>query len=1683
MKRIMHGYIGRFSRFCSGAQVLAHFFVAFIAAVLIPVPVANAATLYWNGTATDSPDSLWTLPGVWSISAGATTPAPVAAPGSTDDAVFNITTANVAELIYLNGNQAALSLTFNNTAATTILSGTAPTSPAQTLTLGSSGLTVAGTAGTVTLGTANNPVTLVLASAVGQTWTNNSATTVTLGSPISRGTASTLALAGTGTFTVTSAANTSGILSPWATTGAGTATRFVTVGTGGLLQSFTGTSATVAAINDTGGTVNYEITGGGSLTEARSVNTLRFSGFSTTGQNSNFNLNGKVLTVNGLLAAGPGTLGFVTGGGGALKAGNTGELVISGPQNIDLYTSVGWNLGQYPALIIDGVSGTRLVYNGSGTLTLSGGNTYTGGTVINSGVLALAAGIGSTPIRGSLIINSGATVNADRNWALGYSSGTSVTNITINNGTLSFNSSATANEGMAASTVTMTGGSIIGSAFGWYDGNTTAPTVQTLASASRSTISAGINLRLSNDNNKLTFDMAQGSTVDGIDMLVSGPIVKGTSSVHDGGGIRKIGAGTLVFTGTNSYTGGTLISAGVLQIGNSSTSGSLGTGVVSNNAQLVFKRSDTLTSSGVISGSGSVSQAGAGTLILTSNNSYSGGTLISSGVLQIGDNTASGSAGTGTITNNAQLVFKRSDASTYAGVITGSGSVSQSGAGGLTLAAINSYTGGTVVNSGTLALYAGAASGVIRGTLTLQPGTTVYADRNWALGYNSGTSVTAIMINGGTLSFGSSGAATANEGIAARTVTMTGGSIIGSAFGWYDGNTNSPTVQTLASASRSTIGTGISLRLSNDSNNLLFDVAQGSTVDGIDLLVSGPIVRGTSLFHDGGGIKKAGAGTLRLDGANTYSGATIISAGKLLTGVGNSCVNSAVSLASASGQSATLGISITDNTKQWECKSLTVNNGGTGCILDFNFGATVPSPTVAPLKVTNAATFSTTPTVTVELLRASNVTVGGQYPLMTWGSGGVSYPTSVTVVAAGRSLITGHLILVASTLTLVIDTLTTSEPLSWTGGSGIWDVNNSGNTVWKDNASADTYYQDGDLVVLDNTVGSGGSVTLNTTVMPADVLVNTPTADYTISGSGGIAGGTALTKSGAGGLTLAGICSYFGATAVNNGTLTIGGAGQLGSGRYSNTVSLDNPASTFAYSSSSTQILEGVISGPGTLIQNGPGTLTLSAINNYAGGTVVNGGVLTLGAGGANGIIRGALTINSGATVNADRFYSFGYGGPNYTIGGTNSITEITINNGTLSFNSSATANEGMAARTVTMTGGSITGVAFGWFYGNTTTPILQTLASANRSTISSAICLRLQSVSNKLTFDVAQGSTADGIDLLVSGAILNGTDGGGGVRKTGAGTLKLSAINSYTGGTVVDNGTLTLGPGGEAGVLRGNLTINSGATVTADRNWALGYTAGYSVNTIAINGGTLSFNTNSTADAGLAASTVTMTGGSITGSAFCWYDGNTTTPIVQTLASASRSTITPSIGLRLSSDNNKLTFDVAQGTTSDGIDLLVSGAIVKGASTLHDGGGVKKIGAGTLLLSGNNLYTGSTIVSNGTLRLGANNTLTSTNSITLAGGTLASGIYTNTLGVLTLGADSTLEISLAGRLSFTNSSSAVWTGTLTITGDFTGRRVRFGTDATGLTPEQLAKISPKVCAIDSSGYLYFRRGTIVSFY
>jgi autotransporter-associated beta strand protein len=262
-------------------------------------------------------------------------------------------------------------------------------------------------------------------------------------------------------------------------------------------------------------------------------------------------------------------------------------------------------------------------------------------------------------------------------------------------------------------------------------------------------------------------------------------------------------------------------------------------------------------------------------------------------------------------------------------------------------------------------------------------------------------------------------------------------------------------------------------------------------------------------------------------------------------------------------------------------------------------------------------------------------------------------------------------------------------------------------------------------------------------------------------------------------------------------------------------------------------------------------------------------------------------------------------------------------------------------------------------------------------------------------------------------------------------GTILTAGNQNYTtaqtlGGTTILNNT---GSNGTAvtfsSTLNGahGLTINTAGTVTFSR--AVGN--GTSLASLTVAGG---------------ASTV-VDGGSIRTTGAQTYSGTVTLGDDTTFRSIS-GTLT-FLGA-ITGNNRALTINTTGAASS-----LVS------ASALSS---FTKIGSGTLTLTGQSTYTGTTFINLGTLALGTNQALPATGKLSLAGGTLALQGHAQTLGLLAITASSTINFSTGGTLVFANSSAEVWSGTLTITNYSTATNTfQFSTTSAGLSLAQLANI------------------------
>lgn len=204
--------------------------------------------------------------------------------------------------------------------------------------------------------------------------------------------------------------------------------------------------------------------------------------------------------------------------------------------------------------------------------------------------------------------------------------------------------------------------------------------------------------------------------------------------------VATVQQGTLRLTGDNSAYAGQMIvdPAGTLE-GRAQSM----TPTVTNNGLVRFTQPDAGIYAGVISGTGALEKTEAGTLSLSNANSYTGGTTITQGTLQLGIGGTTGSI-LGNVVNNGTLAFNRSDIVTFPGTVSGTGSLAQLGTGTTVLTANNSYTGGTTVSAGTLAVgNAGSPSAALSGggPVAVAAGATLG-------GYGS---VTGAVTNGGTI--------------------------------------------------------------------------------------------------------------------------------------------------------------------------------------------------------------------------------------------------------------------------------------------------------------------------------------------------------------------------------------------------------------------------------------------------------------------------------------------------------------------------------------------------------------------------------------------------------------------------------------------------------------------------------------------------------------------------------------------------------------------------------------------------------------------------------------------------------------------------------------------------------------------------------------------------------------------
>ncbi|MBW8780515.1 MAG: autotransporter-associated beta strand repeat-containing protein [Verrucomicrobia bacterium] len=1059
--------------------------------------------------------------------------------------------------------------------------------------------------------------------------------------------------------------------------------------------------------------------------------------------------------------------------------------------------------------------------------------------------------------------------------------------------------------------------------------------------------------------------------------------------------------------------------------------------------------------------------------------------------------------GTGNIANqgggvNTMEVGALGLSNSFTGTITstsGTLNMTKVGTGAWTLSGSNNYGGVTTVQNGSL--IAGASA------LVSTNGALGNAASAIALGdaTSIGSNLSPSLLTGGAFTV-------------ARAITV--GSSNTATTGVYTIGGNTANSSTLSGAT--TLNQNLSVtQVSGGTLTLSGTATSGSS--GTQTLTFNNVgsVTGSGVIGGGTGtlaVTQAGAGTTTLTGTSTYTGATSVTGGTLLlSGTGSINGTSGITIngsgskfVQTSSVASTPAITLTQGTLDGTgtVGDVTMGNG-TGAILANGNGITTTKLTLSSLtfiggastinlrfdgtlgfSVTNALTTAGTITVNSTGFAWAN---GTTYNIVSYGGGS---SVSASNFANGSLGLTSRQSGTWGTNGTNVTLAIAGDAPKWTGAqSSDWTTNTiGGSSNWKlVTAGTATDYIAGDTVLFDDSA-TNKTVNLSTaSVAPASVTFNNSTGnDYTLTSSGayGITSGN-LIKNGTGVAILANTSSantYSGTTTINAGILQAGttnafsansavtlantaGAtldlnsfdntiGSLAGGGASGgnvTLGGGNTLTTGSNNTSTTfggVISDGGLGAAGNLTKNGTGTFTLTGTNTYIGTTTISGGTLQIG----DGTTDGSITTSGNIVDNAALAYN---------LVGAQSYTGVISGTGTLTKN---------GAGTLTLSGANT--------YTGTTTISAGTLQIGNGTggSISSSSALAVTSGAT-LAFDQATGSTQS--NAIANSGIVKGAEGSGitntlsGVisgtgtfTQSGVGTTVLSGINTYSGGTTANAGTLTLASGGAAGTVRGTLTINSGATVNLTVQDALGYGAGTKVDTINIVGGTLNnainanngYQTNFVLTGGTMAETVATTGTA----AFNFDAANGYG--ITTNASATTSTISARLAIR----SGTLGFNVADGAAST--DLTVSGVILGSG-----GNNISKSGAGTMVLAGTNTYTGTTTVNAGTLALGAANSISSTSGLVLNGGTFATGGFNQTLNTLTLSSASILDFgSGTSALVFADSHSITWTGILTLLNFDVGTDTLNFSSSTGLTATQLSQLSLSgyTASLDSNGFVSF---------
>ncbi|ELZ3053696.1 fibronectin-binding autotransporter adhesin ShdA [Salmonella enterica] len=857
-----------------------------------------------------------------------------------------------------------------------------------------------------------------------------------------------------------------------------------------------------------------------------------------------------------------------------------------------------------------------------------------------------------------------------------------------------------------------------------------------------------------------------------------------TTATSDWGGskLTKQGDGTLILSNTGNDYGDTEIVGGILA---AKDAASLGTGdvTIAESATLALSQG---TLDNNVTGEGQIVKSGSDELIVTGDNTYSGGTTISGGTLTVDH---ADSLGTGTIANSSVLQVGEGE---LENTLSGTGSLVKTGTGELTLSGDNSYSGGTTITGGTLtadhadSLGTGtiANSGVLKvgegelentlsGTGSLvKTGTgelTLSGDNT----YSGGTTIT-----GGTL--------TADNADSLGTGAVANNGVLQVGEGELK-NTLSGT------GSLVKIGTG-ELTLSGDNTYSGGTTISGGTLtaDHADSLGSGDIDNSGVLqvgegelentLSGSGSLVKTGTGELTLSGDNnTYFGDTTIAGGTLIAANVN---------ALGSGNIDNSGTLMLDANGAFKLANVTTHSGATTALAA---GSTLDA---GQFTQEDGSTLSIDLGAATDdaVITADSVTLGGT--LNVTGIGSVT--DSWTPEAYTYTLIDSD-----SAITSDFDDLTIAgmnrEDVDFLTIDG--KVDETDNTNYDLTASL-SWYADRDNA----TTNAHGTFTLSDPDGSFNVAATLTDVDDTLD-PGSRWDGKSLTKEGAGTLILSGDNDYSGGTTINEGTLVAASTTALGTGLVDNnaTLVLDADGEVSAaggittHSGATTQLALGTSLdlGDSALIQQDGSTLNVE-LNSDSVQPLITGGSATLG---------GDLVVSDAslqARASDAEFQSFKLMDMDSDISG--DFTSLTMN-----------LTDKPDYLTVT-----------GTINPADASEYLLTEGLSWNATVTSATPAHG-------TFTLGAGDSFE-VTSVLGDKTGNGDWDGKSLTKLGAGKLTLSGANTYTGDTNVQEGTLWLSGDGSIGEMGSQQAVNvaSGAT--------FGGSNGTTVNGKVTNEGTLVF-------------------------------------------------------------------------------------------------------------------------------------------------------------------------------------------------------------------------------------------------